>query len=213
MSDTPRTSKGSVRHALGLDRGDRAAAWLIVALLAAAIVGSAVFAVTRIVTIAQGVDVPVTLDIAPISADVPIAGDGTTIPADVHSVEVTVPELTSSAQAALTTQTALLTAVNIILLGCMGLFTITIIRGHAFAKGNVAIMWSAASTLIAGWVVGLVTDNWVAASVLDALGISDPASITVTFQFVPLLAAVIISFVAAAMSYGRRIEKDVDGLV
>lgn len=60
MSDTPRTSKGSVRHALGLDRGDRAAAWLIVALLAAAIVGSAVFAVTRIVTIAQGVDVPVT---------------------------------------------------------------------------------------------------------------------------------------------------------
>lgn len=208
-----RKPAGARKNAIGLDRADQVGGWLVTIVIAIALIAMAVFAGQRIAEVARNENVPVSVELWSPEVTLNLDDSETPVEAAVDTATFTIPHLTSGAQTAIITQTVLSALVMATLLGCVGLFIINLVRGRAFVKSNVALMWITCVALLVGWMSETSTNNWVANEAFHSLGIDNPDGMATTLNLMPALASFVVALLAAAMSHGRKLQSDVDGLV
>lgn len=202
-------------------RGDR---WSIVAF---SIVGFAIAAwigisaAMRIIVLASGTNVPVTVEFVDGVADVTLADGSATVPVELDRGILVAPQLTPIAivPGILGQLVLILTVVTIV--GCLLLLSRGIIGGRVFSRRNTALVATAGLTGLIGAAAVRFFDNMLAnaAVALMADNRLDTAVLTVE-PFTWILAAFIVAVIMTAFSVGDRLqhektalEKDTEGLV
>lgn len=209
---SPQKPTNKQKNAIGLDRADQIGGWFVAMIIALALIVIAVLVGQRISDVVTNENVPVSVELWGPEVTLDLDDSETLVPAAVDTATFTVPHLTSGAQTAIITQTVLSALVVLTLLSCVGLFIVNLVRGRAFVKANVALMWVTSGALLVGWISEHSTGLWVTQQTFNSLGIN-PLQTSTTLNFMPALASFVVALLAAAMSHGRKLQNDVDGLV
>lgn len=202
-------------------RGDR---WSIVAF---SIVGFAIAAwigisaVMRIVVLAGGTNVPVTVEFVDGVADVALSDGSATVPIELDRGILVAPQLTPIAivPGILGQLAMILTVVTVV--GCLLLLSRSIIGGRVFSRRNTALVATAGLTGLIGAAAARFFDNMLANATVSLMTDNrlDTAVLTVE-PFTWVLAAFIVAVIMTAFTVGDRLqrekatlEKETEGLV
>ncbi|MFS0853899.1 hypothetical protein [Microbacterium sp. 179-I 3D4 NHS] len=197
-----------------LSRGDVTG---IVAFVAAGVViavGVGVRAVARIVELVRGTDVPVGIEFAHGTAEVPLTDGSGAVPIALDSGVLVAPRLTAIAIApGVIGQIALILTV-LTVVGCLVLLSRRIIGGRVFGRANTALVSTAGITGLIGFAAVRFFDNMLANATVSLVTDNrlDNAVLTVEpFTFV--LAAFVVAVISTAFAVGARLQRETEGLV
>lgn len=208
---------GTQRAAAGgkriVSRKDTAAAMILAAACAAV---ATILAVYRIADYLTG---PVTLTLPLITTQ--LGPTDLSLGAEAHytSVEATIPRLPGPEAAALAWGEALDLLAVLAVLALMFLLAFRLRRRVLFSAGSAWIFVVCGAALALAGSAGQVVDGIARTRLADSIGLDQGAGneyvlFVGTFSFVaPAVAGLFLILVAGAFQYGRRLQKDTEGLV
>ncbi|WP_448811046.1 hypothetical protein [Agromyces bauzanensis] len=197
----------------GLSRADRTGMYATVALAAGGIVIVAWLAITRLVEVLPGRDVPVLVPFVDEAARLPIGPGGAMVDVAVDQAIVTVPRPAPATQFALVAE-PLVHGLSIIAgIALLAMFCWNLAGGRAFSRGNVRlVMWSG-GVLMLGWLVGTILTNMTVNGALSAVSEYTYDGVVFALNWVPFFAVLALGAIGAAFQIGERLQRDVTGLV
>lgn len=211
----------STSHQNRPSRGDRwsIAAFSIAGGAIAAWIG--VSAVMRIIVLAGGTNVPVTLEFVDGVADVALTDGSATVPMELDRGILVAPQLTPIAivPGILGQLVLILTVVTVV--GCLLLLARSILSGHVFSRRNSALVSIAGITGLIGFAAVRFFDNMLANATVSLMTDNRLATAVLTVEpFTWVLASFIVAVIATAFAVGDRLqreksalEKETEGLV
>ncbi|MFF7294256.1 hypothetical protein ACFY9N_17130 [Microbacterium sp. NPDC008134] len=202
-------------------RGDRwsIAAFSIAGFAIAAWIG--VSAVMRIIVLAGGTSVPVSLEFVDGVSDVALTDGSATVPVELDSGVLVAPQLTAIAIVpGILGQLALIVTV-VTVVGCLLLLSRSILGGQVFSRRNTALVTVAGLTGLIGFAAVRFFDNMLANATVSLMTDNRLATAVLTVEpFTWVLAAFVVAVIATAFSVGDRLqrekaalEKETEGLV
>ncbi|WP_127794325.1 hypothetical protein [Agromyces sp. LHK192] len=196
-----------------LGRSDRVGMYLTIAIGAIGAVGIAATAVTRLVEVLPGTDVPVLVPFMDETAPLPIGPDGALVDVQVDRAVVTVPQPAAATQFALVAEPIVAGLTMIIAVALLGWFAWTLARGSAFTRRNVRVFWIGTFTILGGWVLGGLFTTMGVNGALSAVSDYTYDGVLFSTDFGALLAILALGVVGAAFQVGERLQRDSEGLV
>ena len=199
----------STSHQNRPSRGDR---WSIAAFsLAGGAIAAwiGVSAVMRIIVLAGGTNVPVTLEFVDGVADVALTDGSATVPMELDRGILVAPQLTPIAIVpGILGQLALIITV-VTIVGCLLLLSRSIIGGRVFSRRNTALVATAGLTGLIGAAAARFFDNMLANATVSLMTENrlDTAVLTVE-PFTWILAAFIVAVIMTAFTVGDRLQRD-----
>lgn len=198
---------------IGIDRADRWASWLSVGVTALGGAGALTVAARRVVEVASGTEVPVTVGLAGQDAPLALGPGGGAVQAQADVATVMVPRPTGTMLAVLYAQPIWTALVVCTVLAFVALFLVRLARNRTLARGTGRLVVIAGSVGIGGWAIaqglGAVVEVWA----LDVISEGDYDRAVVEFSILPFYAVLLVGAVAAAIQVGERLKQDTDGLV
>ncbi|WP_448005960.1 hypothetical protein [Agromyces bauzanensis] len=197
----------------GLSRADRVGMYTTMALAAGGIVIVAWLAITRLVEVLPGRNVPVLVPFVDEVARLPIGPGGAMVDVAVDQAIVTVPRPAPATQFALVAEPLVHGLAIIAGIALLAMFCWNLAGGRAFSRGNVRlVMWSAA-VLTLGWFVGTILTNMTVNGALSAVSDYEYDGVVFAWNWVPFFAILALGAIGAAFQVGERLQRDVTGLV
>lgn len=194
-------------------RADRVALYITAAVAAAVIVLTVATAITRLIEVAPGEDVPVLVPIDGERTSLPIGPDGSAYPAAVESATVVVSEPAPATLFALWAE-PIFTAAMISALAVVGAaFLLRIARGRIFERGSVRLFYVGVGMLAALYLIGTILTNMTTYGALSAISDYGYDAITFEIGFGYVYAFLVLGGVGAALEIGERMRRDTAGLV
>lgn len=202
MDDTQRPS-----------RSDRIGLYFSVAIAVVIVVLAGVSAVTRLIEVAPGHDIPVTVPLSDVAVNIPLGPDGAPYPATVVSATIEVADPAPATLFALWGEPIVIFACVAALMVVISLFMVRLARGEIFAAGTYRLVYWAAGVLAAQILVGGTFTNMTTNGALSA--VSDYTYDSVIFEqdLTPLLWFLLLGGIGAALQIGERMRRDTEGLV
>jgi hypothetical protein len=193
-------------------RYDRTGLYMYIAFGAGAVLVTLWQMVTRLLEVAPGRDIPVTVPLEQAAA-LPMGPGGTAVEVGVREAVVTVADPAPATLFALWAH-PIATSLAIVAGIVVGvLFCLRIARGRAFQTGTYLLVYLGVGILAAGWFLGWLTGamsaNGAVASISDR-GYDIPPYPT---DWTPVFAIFALTAVALALQVGERMRRDTEGLV
>lgn len=197
-----------------LSRGDSGALIGFVLSGIAIAAWSTIASVMRIVELARGTDVPVSIEFFSQETVIDLEAGSDTVPLALNSGVLTAPQLTplATVPGIIGQVVSIVTVLTVI--GCLTLLARSILRGRVFSRRNTRLILTAGFTglvgiaastffesMLSNATVHIVTDNTIRNSVLTV----EP------FTFI--LGAFIIAVIGTAFAVGDRLQRETEGLV
>jgi len=196
-----------------LSRDDRTSLYFSIGIAGFGAAVTAISAVTRLVQVAPGHDIPVTIRLEGESVGLPLGPNGAVVPAQIDTATVTVADPAPATLFALWAQPIWLAVCVIAGLVIAAVFFAKIARGQIFSGSASRLAGVAAMVVALGWggtslLTAMVTNGTLAA-------MSDHTYEAITFQasWVPFLAILLLGALATALKIGERLQRDTEGLV
>ncbi|MCC3270227.1 hypothetical protein MUG94_03900 [Arthrobacter gengyunqii] len=207
---------GTQRAAAGgkriVSRTDTAAAMILAVAAAAA---ATVLAVYRIADYLTG---PVTLTLPVITTQ--LSPTDLSLGAEAHytSVEAVIPRVPGSEAAALAWGEALDLLAVLAVLALMFLLAFRLRRNVLFTAGSAWIIVFCGTVLALAGSAGQAVDTVARTRLADSIGLDQGTGneyvlFAGTFSFAPAVAGLLLVLVAGAFQYGRRLQRDTEGLI
>ena len=201
----------STTSALGRD--DRTALYFSIAITGFGAAVTAISAVTRLMEVAPGHDIPVTVPLDGESVGLPLGPNGAWVTAQIDTATVTVADPAPATLFALWAQPIWLALCIIAGLALAAVFFAKISRGQIFS-GNASRLAVVAATVVAlGWGGTSILTNMVTNGALAAISDHTYEAITFRASWVPFLAILLLGALASALKIGERLQRDTEGLV
>jgi hypothetical protein len=186
--------------------------WCLILLGGAAIVYVIVGLVIRVIEILPNSRVPVTVPLHE-TALLPVGPGGSRVAVAVTEGVVHVSHMAGITLVSLVLS-ALVTAGMIVAITVfLGLFCFNMSRGRVFVRGNVKILFGAAVTLIAGWLLGTLFTTMGVNGAFAALSDHGYDNVIFGVDYAPAIAAIAVCLVGVAFEAGLRLQRDTEGLV
>jgi methyl coenzyme M reductase beta subunit len=170
-------------------------------------------AVRRLIEIAPGTDVAVTVPLSGESAQLPLGPDGAAVLATVDTATVVVPDPAPATLFALWAQPIWDAALICALLMLVALFFLRLARGLAFAPHAGRLPYAAAAVVTVGWLGSGILTNMTTNGALSAISDYTYDSAIFEVSLAPVLALMVLAAMGAALQAGERLQRDTDGLV
>jgi len=196
-----------------LPRSDRIAMYITVVIGALGIVLTATRAITRLIEVAPGRDIPVLVPFVDETAALPIGPDGAAVEVAVGQAVVTVPQPAPATLFALWAEPIVFALAIIAGIVVGALFCLRLARGRAFERGTARLVFIGASILAAGWFVGAMLTNMTVNGALSAVSDYTYDGITFSVDVVPVFGLLALGAIGAAFQIGERLQRDTEGLV
>jgi len=196
-----------------LPRSDRIAMYITVVIGALGIVLTAARAITRLIEVAPGRDIPVLVPFVGETAALPIGPDGAAVEVAVDQAVVTVPQPAPATLFALWAEPIVFALAIIAGIVVGGLFCLRLARGRAFERGTARLVFIGASILAAGWFVGAMLTNMTVNGALSAVSDYTYDGVTFSVDVVPVFGLLALGAIGAAFQIGERLQRDTEGLV
>lgn len=194
-------------------RSDRIAMYITVVIGALGIVLTATRAITRLIEVAPGRDIPVLVPFVDETAALPIGPDGAAVEVAVDQAVVTVPQPAPATLFALWAEPIVFALAIIAGIVVGALFCLRLARGRAFERGTARLVFIGASILAAGWFVGAMLTNMTVNGALSAVSDYTYDGITFSVDVVPVFGLLALGAIGAAFQIGERLQRDTEGLV
>ena len=190
------------------------AIFLMVASLLVALIST----VLTIVGIVESFASPVTLELPISSTQRTVSGLELESTGHFTSLEATIPDLPDGPAAALAWGAALSQVGVLALLALVFVLALRLHSATLFTAGSVWIVGACGAVLAVATTLGQVIDGQARTNVAEMIGASgrEPGAvylISTEFDLWPLTVGLILVLVSGVFQYGRRIQKDTDGLV
>lgn len=192
-----------------LTRGDR---WSLVAFCVAGLAIAAwviVWTTGRIIELARGVDVPVSVDFFDPTVDVALTDGSGTLPVQIGSGVITAPLLTPIATVPGILGQVALALTTLMVVACLLLLARGIIRGEVFSRRHTVLVSVAGLGGLLGFAVARFFDNMLANATVAQLTDNrlDTAVLTIN-PFTWVMAAFAVAVIATAFTVGERLQRD-----
>ncbi|WP_430867877.1 hypothetical protein [Demequina aurantiaca] len=196
-----------------LDRSDRIGMYLSVVLVLVTASLAIAAAVRRLIEVAPGTDVPVTVPLANVPTAVPVGPNSALVGATIDSATIIVPNPASATLFALYAQPIWMALAICAGMTIAALFFLRLARGRAFSKGASGLAYGGALVIMAGWFGWTILTNMTTNGALSA--VSDYTYDSVQFEggLAPALVAMIVASIGAALQIGERLLRETEGLV
>ncbi len=192
-----------------LSRGDR---WSLVAFSVAGLAIAAwviVWTTSRIIELARGADVPVSVDFLDSTVDVALTDGSGTVPVQISSGVITAPQLTPIATVPGIIGQVVLALTVLMVVACLLLLARGIIRGEVFSRRHTVLVSVAGLGGLLGFAVARFFDNMLANATVAQLTDNrlDTAVLTID-PFTWVMAAFAVAVIATAFTVGERLQRD-----
>ncbi|WNM24293.1 hypothetical protein [Demequina capsici] len=194
-------------------RPERAALKLTAAIVLVGAVLSVGTAVHRIVEIASGEDIPVTVALAGVSVDLPLGVDGTDIGGTVESATVALHHPSGTMLATLYGEAVWWALVMTTGLVIGALLLARLARGRVFERGTIWLVGGLALLIAVHWGVSTALGAVIGIGTIDSISGSASGSLALELDFSPIVWALVLGAVAGALELGERLQQDAEGLV
>ncbi|MGC4175528.1 hypothetical protein [Demequina sp.] len=192
---------------------DRAALYLSIGVAAIGAVATIATTIARLVEVAPGKDVPVTVQLEEQTVGLPLGPNGALVDASVDTATIVVPHAEGATLFALWAQPIWLCLCVLAGLALAAMFFLRVARGQIFTKRASRLALYGALVVGAAWLgSGIFTAmamNGALATVSD--GTWDSGFIVVSFT--PFLAILLLGGLGGALDIGERLQRDNEGLV
>jgi len=196
-----------------LDRSDRIGMYMSIGMVLVGAALAIAAAVRRLIEIAPGTDVAVTVPLSGESAQLPLGPDGAAVLATVDTATVVVPDPAPATLFALWAQPIWDAALICALLMLVALFFLRLARGLAFAPHAGRLPYAAAAVVTVGWLGSGILTNMTTNGALSAISDYTYDSAIFEVSLAPVLALMVLAAMGAALQAGERLQRDTDGLV
>ncbi|GAA1815567.1 hypothetical protein [Agromyces neolithicus] len=196
-----------------LNRSDTAGMYLTIVLGAIATAVTIWVAVTRLVEVLPGRDVPVLVPFIGETAQLPIGPNGAAVEVSVDQAVVTVPQPAAATQFAIVAEPIVTGLAIIAGIALLGLLCWNLARGRAFTRQNSRIIWWGTAVITAGWLLGTLLTTMSVNGALSAVSDYGYEGVTFATNFAPMFAILALAVVSSAFQIGERLQRDTEGLV
>lgn len=195
-----------------ISRSNRISMYSYAGIGAIAAVAVAAQTIARLVAVAPGHDLEVTVPLRQ-NAQLPLGPHGAPVEALVQQAVVTVANPTPATLFALRAQPIVVGASLIAGILLAALFCMRMARGHAFKKGTALFAYLGAIVLGAGWTLSALFGQMSANGAISA--ISDHSYDIELFEtnWMVAFGALALGAVGVALQVGERLHRDTEGLV
>ncbi len=196
-----------------LDKADRIALYLSIALAGVAIALTAWAVVGRLVEVAPGHDIPVTVPLSDEQAELPLGPDGAPVTVDVETATVIVADPAPATLFALWAEPIVLLLSVVAGMVVAAMFFLRVARGRAFERGTIRLVVIGAGILAGGWFVNGILTGMTTNGAMSAISNYTYESAVFTADMSPLIWVLVLGAVGGALEIGERMRRDTEGLV
>lgn len=195
------------------DHNDRVALYLSVGIAAIGAIATLTTTIARLLEVAPGHDIPVSVPLEGLSVGLPLGPDGAQVNAHVDVATVNVADPAPATLFALWAQPIWLAIVVLAGLALAAMFFLRVARGRVFSRGASRLAIAGAVVVGAGWVGGTILTNMTTNGALAALSGGTYDSVTFTVSMAPFVAILLLGGLGGALQIGERLNRDTEGLV
>ncbi|UOE42693.1 hypothetical protein [Agromyces larvae] len=192
---------------------DQAGMFLTIVIAVIAIAATAWLAISRLVEVLPGRDVPVLVPFVSEASTLPIGPDGASVEVAVAQAVVTVPSPAVATQFALVAEPIVVGCSIIAAIVLLGLLAWNLARGRAFTRANTRIIWWGSAVLTGGWVFGTLFQTMGVNGALSAVSEHTYDGVLFSTNWAPFFAVLTLAVIGAAFQIGERLQHDTDGLI
>ncbi|QEO15088.1 hypothetical protein FLP10_12185 [Agromyces intestinalis] len=192
---------------------DQVGMFLTIAIAAVAIGTTAWIAISRLVEVLPGRDVPVLVPFIGEPSTLPIGPDGASVEVAVEQAVVTVPSPAIATQFALVAEPIVVGCSIIGAIVLLALLAWNLARGRAFTRANTRIIWWGSAVVTGGWVFGTVFQTMSVNGALSAVSEYTYDGIMFSTNWAPFFAVLTLAVIGAAFQIGERLQHEAEGLV
>ncbi len=196
-----------------LSRSDGIAMYVTAGMVAVPGIITWVAAIQRLMEVAPGRDIPVTVPLMDETASLPLGPDGTAVTAAVDTATVVVAEPAAATLAALWAEPLVTAAWTTAALVLVILLFVRLARGRIFERGSSRLAAAAAFTIMLGWFASFMLTNMTVNGALSAISDYTYDGVIFEFNYVPLAIGLVIGAMGMALQVGERLKRDTEGLV
>lgn len=194
-------------------RDDRLGLQLSLGAAAVGAVATVVTTVRRLIDVAPGHDIPVTVPLNGESVGLPIGPDGAAVTATVDAATVIVADPAPATLFALWAQPIWTGLAVLAGLAIACVLFLRIARGTVFNGGASRLVYAAAVVVMVGWFGGSMLTNMTTNGALSAISDYTYDSTIFSLSLVPSVAVLVLGALGVALQIGERLQKDTEGLV
>lgn len=194
-------------------RSDRVGLYLAAGVFVVGVIIAIYGAVRRLIVVAPGKDIPVTVPVDGERADLPFGPDGAMVPVDVNTATVVVPHPAPATLFALWAQPIWMAVFVCLGLGIAALFVVRLARSMAFSSGTARLAYAGAGTVAVGWFGGTILTNMTTNGALSAVSNYTYDSVIFETSLAPVAVTLLLGAAGAALHIGEKLQRDTAGLV
>lgn len=200
-------------EATHIAKSDRVGLYLSVVFAAIGIAIALTGAVSRLVEVAPGHDIPVLVPLAGESAQLPLGPDGAAVTATMETVTVIVADPAPATLFALWAQPIVIGVSWSVGLVIAAMFCVRLARAQGFARGTYRLTYLAAGVLTFGWFVGTILTHMTTNGALSAISNYTYESVNFEGSYAPAVGVLLLAAVGVALQVGERLQRETEGLV
>ena len=169
--------------------------------------------VKRIVEVLSNSNVPVSIPLDRVTANLPLGRGGTNLALSLDHARLYFSDLSGITLSSLILSELVSAVAAVTLIAIVVLFYRNVIAGGTFGGANSALALWASGALICSEVLRAIFTSIGVKGALDSLGGTSAANWTFDLDFAPLLAGGVVAAISAAFIRGERMQRDTEGLV
>lgn len=191
---------------------DRRGMYLYAGIGAVAIVAVVIATIDRLIAVAPGHDIPVTVALR-LDAPLAIGPAGSAVETVVREAVVTVADPAPATLFALWAHPLVTAAAVIAGIVIAAMFCVRVARGLVFQRGTALLAYAGVTVLAAGWLAGSLLRQMSANGALSAVSDYGYRGAQFETDWFVIFAMLALVAVAVALQVGERLRRDTDGLV
>lgn len=195
-----------------LPRSDRIALYVGALFALGALVLAGLALAVRLAEVSSDT-VPVTMDLAEMRAALPLGPDGAAVDSSIDTATLEVGDPQGALEFALWAHPIWQFLVRAGLMVIAAAFFVTMARGLAFHRRASALAYAAAGVVAAHWIVDEILVDVIRQRTLDAVSDGTYEGFVFEFELLPFLVILLLGAFGTALSMGRRLQRETEGLV
>lgn len=194
---------------------DRIGIWTFMVVGIAIVAWSAFAALSRVMQVLLGEDVPVLASFIDTRAEAPIGPDGALVPVTLDTAYVVAEQLPAASVVAALIEPAIAFLTVAIVVVCLILLARNILRGRIFSKGNTALVATAGFTGFIGSALAPFFGNMVANGAIARISnrTFERTAVLSIEPFPYIILAFALGIAVTAFGVGDRLRRETEGLV
>ena len=195
------------------DRADRLALYLSVGVFAFGAIITVISTVARLVEVAAGSEIPVTVPLSDMSVGLPLGPNGSDVTAQVDSATILVSDPAPATLFALWAQPIWLALTVLAGLALASVFVLRVARGQVFTRGAVRLAMAGAFLIAIGWAGSLLFTSIATNGSLATVGEGTYDAVSIPVSLAPFLVFLFLGALGIALQIGERLQRETEGLV